>query len=214
MDTMTAKRCKIGEGRLDFARVLVEFDAMKGIRRRNEEFRERNNTGNYMGNRKFRDRKQYKEGRSYNSGTKIYESKGSKGDVWKKKVMNEGKHNKTKNTDLEKKGKNTYKREGLRNVNKFATFNEIGEEDDELEKLKGRMVVDVFLNKKIQPNFIKVKSWTQDMVKYFKEQWEIDRNKEVKEVKESIEDVLETSSRIAKELSIEEMEGMDTTILH
>ncbi|GJU83409.1 hypothetical protein Tco_1285774 [Tanacetum coccineum] len=167
-----------------------------------------------MGNRKFRDRKQYREGRSYNSGTKIYESKGSKGDVWKKKVMNEGKHNKTKNTDLEKKGKNKYKREGLRNVNKFATLNEIGEEDDELEKLKGRMVVDVFLNKKIQPNFIEVKSWTQDMVKYFKEQWEIDRNKEVKEVKESIEDVLETSSRIAKELSIEEMEGMDTTILH
>ncbi|GKG00214.1 hypothetical protein Tco_0301904 [Tanacetum coccineum] len=53
-----------------------------------------------------------------------------------------------------------------------------------------------------------------DMVKYFKEQWEIDRNKEAEEENENIEDVLENNTGIAKELGIKEMEGMDTTILH
>ncbi|GJQ91963.1 RNA-directed DNA polymerase, eukaryota, reverse transcriptase zinc-binding domain protein [Tanacetum coccineum] len=119
MDTMTAKRCKLGEGRLDFARVLVEFDVMKGFKekikiqykekdnnkkgskKRNEEVRERNNAGNYMGNRKIKDRKQHKEGRFYNAGAKINEAKGSKGDIWKRKEMNERKHDKTKNTDQE-----------------------------------------------------------------------------------------------------------------
>ncbi|GJT83823.1 zinc knuckle CX2CX4HX4C containing protein, partial [Tanacetum coccineum] len=32
MDNMTAKRCQFGEGRLDYARVLVEFDVKKGCK--------------------------------------------------------------------------------------------------------------------------------------------------------------------------------------
>ncbi|GKA36412.1 retrovirus-related pol polyprotein from transposon TNT 1-94 [Tanacetum coccineum] len=87
-------------------------------------------------------------------------------------------------------------------------FARVLDDIEELEKLKGRMVVDTFLNKRIQPNFIKVKNWTQDMVKYFKEQWEINRNKEVEEDNDNIEDVLENNTGIAKELSIEEMEGL------
>ncbi|GKB08859.1 RNA-directed DNA polymerase, eukaryota, reverse transcriptase zinc-binding domain protein [Tanacetum coccineum] len=31
IDNMTARRCQYGEGRLDFARVLVEFDVIKGL---------------------------------------------------------------------------------------------------------------------------------------------------------------------------------------
>ncbi|GKD20453.1 RNA-directed DNA polymerase, eukaryota, reverse transcriptase zinc-binding domain protein [Tanacetum coccineum] len=46
------------------------------------------------------------------------------------------------------------------------------------------------------------------MVKYFKEQWEIDRNKEAEEDNDNIEDVLENNTGIAKELGIKEMEGM------
>jgi hypothetical protein len=32
MDSMTAKRCQFGEGKIDFARVLVEFTVEKGFR--------------------------------------------------------------------------------------------------------------------------------------------------------------------------------------
>ncbi|GKC30129.1 RNA-directed DNA polymerase, eukaryota, reverse transcriptase zinc-binding domain protein, partial [Tanacetum coccineum] len=109
----------------------------------------------------------------------------------------------------EKKKKNKEETEGSRNVNKFDALNGMEEDIEELEKLKGRMVVDTFLNKRIQPNFIEVKSWTQDMVKYFNEQWEIDRDKEAEEENEHIEDVLDNNTGIAKELSIEEMEGWE-----
>ncbi|GKA83105.1 RNA-directed DNA polymerase, eukaryota, reverse transcriptase zinc-binding domain protein [Tanacetum coccineum] len=68
------------------------------------------------------------------------------------------------------------------------------------------MIVDVFLNKKIQPNVIEVKSWTQ-MVTFFKEQWEIDKQKEIDDINEEIEDVLENASGIAKKLNVEKMEG-------
>ncbi|GJX24009.1 RNA-directed DNA polymerase, eukaryota, reverse transcriptase zinc-binding domain protein [Tanacetum coccineum] len=177
MDNMTARRCQFGEGRMDFARVLVEFDV------------------------KVWDRKQYNEGRFYNIGTKINDVKGSKGNVWKKKEVNEGRYNKSKNKGQEKKGKIQGEEEVVKSGNKFAALNELEEDNNELEKMKGRMIVDVFLNKKIQPNFIEVKSWTQDMIRYFKDQWEIDRQKEAEEMNGNIEDVLKVNSGIAKELS-------------
>ncbi|GJZ30045.1 RNA-directed DNA polymerase, eukaryota, reverse transcriptase zinc-binding domain protein [Tanacetum coccineum] len=116
---------------------------------------------------------------------------------------------KTPLVNNEKKGKNKEETEGSRNVNKFDALNRMEEDIEELEKLKGMMVVDTFLNKRIQPNFIEVKSWTQDMVKYFNEQWEIDRDKEAEEENKHIEDVLDNNIGIAKEISIEEMEGWD-----
>ncbi|GKE89132.1 RNA-directed DNA polymerase, eukaryota, reverse transcriptase zinc-binding domain protein [Tanacetum coccineum] len=120
MDNMTARRYQFREGRLDYARILVEFDVMKGCKdkieiqyidknnnvkgeksseeierdekkeeekkkQNMEESRRRPYFGNRMGNRKFVDRRQNKDGRSYNIGGRRNEAKNSKGDVWKKK---------------------------------------------------------------------------------------------------------------------------------
>ncbi|GKA85568.1 RNA-directed DNA polymerase, eukaryota, reverse transcriptase zinc-binding domain protein [Tanacetum coccineum] len=99
---------------------------------------------------------------------------GNKGEVWKKKGVNEVIHDKAKNTNQnnEKKGKNKEETEGSRNVNKFDALNRMEEDIKELEKLKGRMVIGS------------------------------------REENEHIEDVLDNNTGIAKELSIEEMEGM------
>ncbi|GJW60304.1 RNA-directed DNA polymerase, eukaryota, reverse transcriptase zinc-binding domain protein [Tanacetum coccineum] len=199
----------IGMERAEQKRVLVEFDVMKGfkekieiqyrdknnnkkvmeakrkeeiIRKRNEENRERNNAGNYIGYRKNGDKRQNKEGRFFNAGAKMNEAKG---------------------------GKNKEVGEGVSNANKFAALNDMEEENDDLKNLKGRMIVDAFLNKKVQPNCIEVKNWTQDMIKYYKNQWEINRQKETEEINEDIEDVLEGNSGIVTKMSIEEMEGWD-----
>nr|GEW37385.1 RNA-directed DNA polymerase, eukaryota, reverse transcriptase zinc-binding domain protein [Tanacetum cinerariifolium] len=47
--------------------------------------------------------------------------------------------------------------------------------------LKERMIVDKFLDKKIQPTVSEAMSWSKDMVSYFKDKWEEDRKKELKE---------------------------------
>ncbi|GKA90013.1 RNA-directed DNA polymerase, eukaryota, reverse transcriptase zinc-binding domain protein [Tanacetum coccineum] len=179
MDNMTARRCQFGEGMMDFARVLVEFDVVKAFKEKIEiQYKDMNN--NKCQSIRYGDRKQYNEGRFYNMGTKINDVKGSKGDVWKKKEVNEGRYNKSKNKGQKKIGKSKVKRKW---------------KDD----------CECFPNKKIQPNFIEVKSWTQDMIRYFKDQWKIDRQKEAEEMNGNIEDVLEVNSRIAKELSTEEV---------
>ncbi|GKA85569.1 hypothetical protein Tco_0807223 [Tanacetum coccineum] len=57
MDIMTAKRCKLGEGRLDFARVLVEFDVMKGFKEKIEmQYKDKNNVKKGYGNCTKRER--------------------------------------------------------------------------------------------------------------------------------------------------------------
>ncbi|GJW20732.1 RNA-directed DNA polymerase, eukaryota, reverse transcriptase zinc-binding domain protein [Tanacetum coccineum] len=219
MDNMTARRCKLGEGRLDVERVLVEFDVMKGFKEkidiqyrdknnkkgskfvkveyawkpdicshwhvfghsysecvkrerseeetvmeakrkeeiskiRNEENKERNNARNHMGYRKYGERRQNKEWRFFTAGTKMNENKGSKGDVWKRKMRNEEKQEKNKKNEQEKKGKNKDEGYGIRSANKFDALNGMEEENDDLEKLKERIIVDKFLNKKVQPNCI------------------------------------------------------------
>ncbi|GJV55162.1 hypothetical protein Tco_1456167 [Tanacetum coccineum] len=40
------------------------------------------------------------------------------------------------------------------------------------------MIVDQFLNKKIQPSVMEISKWSNDMVKYFKERWEEDRKRD------------------------------------
>ncbi|GJT35155.1 hypothetical protein Tco_0925574 [Tanacetum coccineum] len=104
---------------------------------RNEENRERNNVGNHIGYRKYGERRQNKEGRFFTAGTKINKNKGSKGDVWKRKMRNEEKQEKNKNNEQEKKGKNKDEGDVIRNVNKFDALNDIEEGNDDLEKLKG-----------------------------------------------------------------------------
>ncbi|GJY46690.1 hypothetical protein Tco_0435753 [Tanacetum coccineum] len=125
-------------------------------RQRIKDNRKRLNSVNGMRNKRYVDRKQNKEGRFYNTGTKTNDVKGSKSDVWKKKEVNEGRYNKHKNKGQEK--------------------NEKVQSEEEV-----------------------------DMIKYFKDKWEIDRQKEAEEMNGDIEDVLEVNSGIAKELNTEEV---------
>ncbi|GJR68766.1 RNA-directed DNA polymerase, eukaryota, reverse transcriptase zinc-binding domain protein [Tanacetum coccineum] len=63
--------------------------------------------------------------------------------------------------------------EDLRNTaNKYSILESLPKDNDqELQMLKERMIVDKFLVKKIQPTVMEAMYWTKDMVKYFKEKW-------------------------------------------
>ncbi|GJZ52411.1 RNA-directed DNA polymerase, eukaryota, reverse transcriptase zinc-binding domain protein [Tanacetum coccineum] len=109
MNNMTARRCQFGEGRMDFARVLVEFDVVRGFKEKIKvQYRDINNN-----------------------------KKGSK---------------------------------------------ERSEEEIVMETKR-----------------------KEELSRYFKDQWEIDRQKEAEEMNGNIEEVLEVNSGIAKELSTVEV---------
>ena len=59
-----------------------------------------------------------------------------------------------------------------------ALSNETTEEVCEVQSLKDKLVVDEFLNNKLQPTGTELKSWTKDIEEYFKRQRAIDRSKE------------------------------------
>ncbi|GJZ97390.1 RNA-directed DNA polymerase, eukaryota, reverse transcriptase zinc-binding domain protein [Tanacetum coccineum] len=189
----------------------IEADAKQkeeAIRNKNEENKERKLNGNPMGFRRFGDKKQQKDRRGINVGIKANGNGGYKGEAWKRKETVEGKYDKTKSKEQEKKGKNADEGEEISKKNKFAALNDMDEDNDVLDKMRGRMIVDGFINKKLQPNISEVQKWTKDMLTYFKEQWKDGNQKEGREETEDIEDVLENNSGIAKELNTEEIEGM------
>ncbi|PWA51515.1 hypothetical protein CTI12_AA464830 [Artemisia annua] len=72
-----------------------------------------------------------------------------------------------------------------------AASNGTSVKPDELRILKDRMVVDVYLNKKIQPTCAEVKNWTKDMEDYFNKQWDIDRLKEKENEEMNVKDAME-----------------------
>ncbi|PWA58786.1 hypothetical protein CTI12_AA396990 [Artemisia annua] len=103
------------------------------------------------------------------------------------------------------------------NRNRYEALNVITEEDDtDLRILKGRTTMDSFLNKKVQPSEIEAELWAEDMHKYFKDQWEIDRLKEQEDVNENKEDVYDSGNGIAQNqyaVLIEEYERMPNVFL-
>ncbi|GKF48181.1 hypothetical protein Tco_0141432, partial [Tanacetum coccineum] len=48
----------------------------------------------------------------------------------------------------------------------------------DINLMKDIMIVDQFLNKKLQPTVGEASNWSQDMIRYFKEKWEEDRRHE------------------------------------
>ncbi|GJT03879.1 bifunctional inhibitor/plant lipid transfer protein/seed storage helical domain-containing protein [Tanacetum coccineum] len=93
-------------------------------------------------------------------------------------------------------------------------LNNMEDDNEELEILKGRMIVDGFIRKNRQPNGIEIKGWTHDMVTYFRKQLEVNKLKEMEDLSMDTGDVLENNTSIAKRVNEAKMEGMDTTILN
>ncbi|PWA89784.1 RNA-directed DNA polymerase, eukaryota, Reverse transcriptase zinc-binding domain protein [Artemisia annua] len=95
-----------------------------------------------------------------------------------------------KNTGVDM-GKNENRGVGHNNGTGHNASTSSGNDNVELRILKDRMLVDVFLEKKLQPTCAETSKWTKDMIRYFKDQWEIDRLKEKEEASKNQEDVLE-----------------------
>ncbi|PWA87952.1 hypothetical protein CTI12_AA124370 [Artemisia annua] len=126
----------------------------------------------------------------------------------KEKMYEEGNQGKTGkgNDNLRSGGSNTNRYDALRNVSV--------EERNEESLMKDRMVVDVYLNKKIQPTSTELQNWTKDMEEYFKKQWEIDRLKEEEELAKHGEDVMEGVNEMAQTMANENVIGLSQSILN
>ena len=98
--------------------------------------------------------------------------------------------------------------------NKCAALETNTNESQELNQLKDRLIVDQFLNKKVQPSCSETSNWSKDMILYFKMKWEEDRSKEAKENSEVNKDVLEGMNIAAKVCAANVVSGMDPTVLN
>ncbi|GKD98234.1 RNA-directed DNA polymerase, eukaryota, reverse transcriptase zinc-binding domain protein [Tanacetum coccineum] len=146
--------------------------------------------------------------RNFFNGNKRNEAKGTKGDVWRKKDVREEVKRSVKNNQKDK-GETSQSKDGIGTGNKYDVLNILDDDNEELEILKGRIIVDSFIAKEIQPNGIEVKEWTNDMIKYFKDQKKLKKFREEEGGNEEIKDVLETNSGIASELNAEEVRGIE-----
>ncbi|GKE08431.1 RNA-directed DNA polymerase, eukaryota, reverse transcriptase zinc-binding domain protein [Tanacetum coccineum] len=103
--------------------------------------------------------------------------------------------------------------------NKFSMLNRISDDDPhELIMLKDKMLVDKYLNLKLQPGLDEMKKWTDEMRNYFKRAWEVDREKERNEKLDDMEgivyDVLEDESIAIKNITANVMNGKCSSILN
>ena len=102
-----------------------------------------------------------------------------------------------------------------RSANKYAVLEEyVEDERQDLNMMKDRMVVDVYLNKKVKPIEEVIKTWSKDMQNYFNTQWEVDRNIEKGFPVEEEEEVMENVSETGKLLVADEIQGKDNAVLN
>ncbi|GJU07261.1 RNA-directed DNA polymerase, eukaryota, reverse transcriptase zinc-binding domain protein [Tanacetum coccineum] len=83
-----------------------------------------------------------------------------------------------------------------------------------LKQLKDRMIVDHYLNEKIQPTCFESQNCSKDMIDYFKQKWEEDRLKEKEDQREDIEDVMECENMCARMCPANEISRVETVVLH
>ncbi|GJU12167.1 RNA-directed DNA polymerase, eukaryota, reverse transcriptase zinc-binding domain protein [Tanacetum coccineum] len=246
MDSMTANMCKQGFGRIDYARVLVEIDASKGFKDVIKlMYKDKQN--NCKGVKKVKVEYSWKPlvcdfckvfghvGNGCTNKPKVINV-----DTAEKASVNEKMSCSEKDsfTNVNYKRKNQVKK----NTNIRTQQNKkIGSRDKgksqqipfkkpEVSQRKpdqnwkpnqtssNRMIVDSFLNKKLQPSVREVKDWSKDMVNYFKQQWEIDRHKEIKDqmngMRDVMEDVLEDNSMTGQFMTANVVEGMSPSVLN
>ncbi|GJY69516.1 ATPase, F1/V1/A1 complex, alpha/beta subunit [Tanacetum coccineum] len=242
MDNITAQNCKDGKGRAEYARVLVEFDVDKGFKEEIcIQYRSKDNVirgtkkvkveydkmknkesidvDEVSGFTQVRYRKNFEAKRNDRIGMNQYG--GSKRNVWnnngvyKKKDKAVGSigdnqiQGKKGSTTKQNKADNTARV----SQNMFAPLDDMSEKH-ELNVLKDRMIVDQYLNKKLQPTCAETTNWSKDMISYFKQKWDENRLKEAEENNEKNEDVLIGENIAAQRCSANDVNGEETSILN
>ncbi|GJX45179.1 RNA-directed DNA polymerase, eukaryota, reverse transcriptase zinc-binding domain protein [Tanacetum coccineum] len=216
MDNTTAKVCQSGMGKGEYTRVLVEFDVNKGFK---DEIciRYRNKENQVKGTKSVKVEYQWRS--EICTHYKVFGHDVSK---CKNVVRVDDGKNKQGETNNEKR-KHYCEEEGFieekpwkawTSLNKFAVFEKNDmDEQQELNQLKDMMIVDQYLNKKLQLSCSKTNNWSKDMIYYFKTKWEEDRAKEKEGNDESNEDVNDGRNDAVNMCSANVVSGMGTTVL-
>ncbi|GJV20529.1 hypothetical protein Tco_1369549 [Tanacetum coccineum] len=132
---------------------------------------------------------------------RVHNGNGNRQEYRKRNVNNDGVNGANKDGGQKDKGTATHVNKGTSEMNKFEVLKEVNaNEDSEVRTLKDRMLVDVYLNKKIQPTCSEASNWSKDMIKYFKDQWEIDRLKKQEDQGKNAEDVFDKEDGIAQKM--------------
>ncbi|GJY87171.1 RNA-directed DNA polymerase, eukaryota, reverse transcriptase zinc-binding domain protein [Tanacetum coccineum] len=101
-------------------------------------------------------------------------------------------------------------------------FNVLRDLDDDsiqgIHMMKDKMIVDKYLNMRLQPSFNVTKDWSHEMVNYFKRSWEADRETEndisLDAIEGIVEDVLDDDSEAIKNLVADEVNGVGCSTLN
>ncbi|PWA93067.1 zinc knuckle CX2CX4HX4C [Artemisia annua] len=259
---MTAHMCQFGVGRSDYARVLVEIDAIKQVKSTIQiQYVDKNQ--NVKGTKEVKVEYDWKpdvcshchvfghcfEKCSIRSRTLEEEAnrrmeienaknqRKDKQDEEFQKVQNRKTEFRRRNSAQAKESKsygdqNSYKgdksnevagsntkekqnadRVNNRSANSFEVLNSVGNnEDSDLRMMKNMMIVDTYLNKKLQPTCSETSTWSKDMIRYFKDQWELDRLKEKEEEQLNKEDVLENREEFVQTVIADDVTGLSKTL--
>ncbi|PWA84663.1 hypothetical protein CTI12_AA084270 [Artemisia annua] len=242
MDEMIARICQFGVGKTDYARVLVEFDAKKGLKESIRiEYTDKD--ANLKGTKdvkvvprseeeiqasievekakkKTNEEKKEQEVRDkrqqwHQQPERTWQYGGYNWQEYRKKSLQNA-CSKTDESNKNKKVQRNDKSVGQSsNVNRFETLNTVIVEDEtELGVLNDRMTVDNFLNKKLQPTSAEQSKWSKEMREYFKKQWDIDRQKEKEENSLNREDVYDKRNCIVQTMAADVVNGMSKSVLN
>ncbi|GJV32713.1 RNA-directed DNA polymerase, eukaryota, reverse transcriptase zinc-binding domain protein [Tanacetum coccineum] len=193
IDAMTASMCHNGIGRMDFARVLVEMSAGKEFKKDIEvQYRDGENKIKWVKRKRLKtqeeidmEKKEKKNRMTSNDagridkGRNINQMQNNNSDKGRKQPeVNEGERE-NRSAAKEPWSINRKELEAMKKTaNKYSILESLPDDDPvEMEILKGRMVVDQYIKKKIQPSILEAKEWTKDMIDYFKVQWGKDKEK-------------------------------------
>ncbi|GJU88955.1 RNA-directed DNA polymerase, eukaryota, reverse transcriptase zinc-binding domain protein [Tanacetum coccineum] len=189
MDSMTTYVCKSRMGRTEFARMLVEIEAVKGLKEEIElQYRDKDQA--VKGTKKVKVEYDWKQ--------PICNHCNVFGHSFDKKLINRNKIWKQKQQEARNecdKGKDNS------NIDKSfeAEFPPLRVEKQAINK--GKDVKNTNRFSVLGPNNDEIKDWSQEMIKYLKRAWDADREKEEKERMDGmdgiVKDVLEDNSVVA-----------------
>ncbi|GKA63436.1 probable L-cysteine desulfhydrase, chloroplastic [Tanacetum coccineum] len=167
---------------------------------------------------------------NYMSGEGSKRFTGCNKQQWNKKVSNNEENNANKNKEKSTKEEipvQSNKNQNVKSSNKDSetsnnSFFVLKDLDDDniqgMNMLKDKIIVDTYLNIKLQPSLSVTKNWSQEMMNYFRRSWEADREKERNErlddMEDFVEDVFEEEGIAAKNLVVDELKGASSSLLN